>query len=225
MTILKDKIIEKVEKLFRLSENNSSEAESKAAILKARRLMAEHNIDIAELHTEEEPEEIIESENNNDSRVIWWHVRLSAIIAPAFRCRSTTALRRKKYQTRRVRVTSFIGYESDVKIAESVFQYAKSCVEHFSDEYYQKYNNGKNEYIQGFLSGISEALEKQDLELSEETALVLVVPVEVTNAMEERTSGRKHKHRAPSLEDMLAMSKGYEDGLRFDHDRKMVQTV
>ena len=41
-------IISKIEKLLALAGNNPSEAEAQAAMLKAQKLMAEHNLDLAQ---------------------------------------------------------------------------------------------------------------------------------------------------------------------------------
>ena len=109
-----EKIIEKIKKLLNMTqENGASENEAIVAALRAQKLMAEYNINVADIETSDDSTTIVEESfvcgKNNK-----WKVRLAAIIAKNFRCRV--------YFIDKSKVV-FYGYESDAKIALDVFKF------------------------------------------------------------------------------------------------------
>ena len=106
-------INEKIAHLLALASNNPSEAEAKAALLKARELMAKHKL---------RPVDCKQSENVRVIRELVgvectamtnpWAVSLSAVIAEHYCCCSYWS----RYAGRRVNTIGFVGLEDDFEI-------------------------------------------------------------------------------------------------------------
>lgn len=188
-----EKIIEKIKKVLELSKNNPSIEEAKSAALKAQRLMAEYHISMTEIEAIEDVENIVE-ERLDIGTGNKWKYTLSSIIAKNFRC---------KYFYYGKSSVVFYGYEEDAKIAAMTFKLLfevgnKEVVKYYQKErqkYIDEYNvrfDGrgiKNAFLNGYLIGIKEALEKQC------TSLMIVVPKKVEENYEKITS---NSHRISS---------------------------
>ena len=79
-------IISKIEKLLALAGNNPSETEAQAAMLKAQKLMAEHNLDLAQFkdkpqEKKEAIKDYVEGYHNTN-----WAISLAKVICDNFRC-------------------------------------------------------------------------------------------------------------------------------------------
>lgn len=183
---LNEKIIEKIKKVLELSKNNPSVEEAKSAALKAQKLMADYHISMMEIETIKDIENIIEEEVNVGLGNKWKY-SLSAIVATNFRC---------KYFYYGKDTVVFYGYEKDAEIAAMTFKILFSIGNKESTKYYQKQRQEyikcgsnfdgrgiKNAFLNGYLLGIKEALEKQC------TALMIVIPQNVKEKYKERTSG------------------------------------
>ena len=75
----KEKVLEQIKKLLARSMNNPFVAEAKACILKAQKLMAEHNLSMREV--EDVPKEVIREGVTPYTKTVWWHRNLGHIIA------------------------------------------------------------------------------------------------------------------------------------------------
>ena len=181
-----EKIIEKIKKVLELSKNNPSIEEAKSAAIKAQRLMAEYHISMSEIEAIEGTENIVE-ERIDVGTGNKWKYTLSSIIAKNFRC---------KYFYYGKSSVVFYGYEEDAKITAMTFKLLFEVGNKESAKYYQKerqkYLNVhnirfdgrgiKNAFLNGYLIGIKESLEKQC------TALMIVVPKKVEEKYIDRTS-------------------------------------
>ena len=181
-----EKIIEKIKKVLELSKNNPSIEEAKSAAIKAQRLMAEYHISMSEIEAIEDTENIVE-ERIDVGTGNKWKYTLSSIIAKNFRC---------KYFYYGKSNVVFYGYEEDAKITAMTFKLLFEVGNKESAKYYQKerqkYLNVhnirfdgrgiKNAFLNGYLIGIKESLEKQC------TALMIVVPKKVEEKYIDRTS-------------------------------------
>lgn len=173
-----EKIIEKIKKLLNMTqENGASENEAMVAALRAQKLMAEYNINVADIETSDDSMTIIE-ESFVCGKGDKWKVRLAAIIAKNFRC--------KTYLINKSEVV-FYGYESDAKIALNVFKFLFTTGNKLADKYYYEYyKNGentrgvKNTFLLGFCQGINDVLGKQCV------ALMIVTPEEVKKSFDEK---------------------------------------
>lgn len=115
---------DKIKKLLALAES-PNEHEAKAALLKARQLMAEHKIAEAELKDVEKQEvrevwtDITCSKRRNP-----WVVHLSAVIGENYCCKGC----RKHRPGEQTQYIGFIGLEDDVEVCLAIFKYAVDCI-------------------------------------------------------------------------------------------------
>ena len=184
---MKDKIIEKIKKVLELSKNNPSEEEAKAAALKAQRLMAEYDVTISEIDTEDRDEiteNAVETSTGNK-----WKYSLAGVVATNFRC---------KFFVRNKTKMIFYGYETDAMIAGQTFKYLFEVGNRRARQFYNELkrrveNSGqifqgkdvKNCFLIGYVTGIKEALDQQC------TALMIITPPEVTEKYNEMAHGFK----------------------------------
>ena len=212
-------IKDKIAKLLALAES-PNENEARAALLKARELMAEHKL---------RPEEIKKAEKAKVIREVLdvtcttmtnpWACSLSAVIATHYCCRA--------YRTQKFAVKiGLVGLEDDFEIAKRIFLYAYDCVMSYIKREIKKYPTDPpgtyrekcNAYGWGFVQGVKAAFEKQDEE-NREWGLVLVVPKAVDDSMKDMgkpsTFGRIHDNHANYR------ARGYKDGAEFDPSTKL----
>lgn len=211
---------DKIRKLLALAES-PSEHEAKAALLKARQLMAEHKL---------RPEDIEPAKNkkllNREIDVTCtkqkgaWKTPLSATIAEAYCCK---AFRKHKYRARTYHI-GFIGLEDDFDICVRIFKYAVDCVESKAAEIRRRHKDVYTpQYIEklvdayavGFNCGVSSAFERQK-EQHQEWGLVLVTPREVQEEWDAlgKASTLKDFDLA-SLDKMQYAMEGERDGREF----------
>ena len=200
-----EKVIEKIKKLLAMTEENgASENEAMIAALKAQKLMAEYNLNIADIETKDEHATIVEESfdcGNGDK----WKYRLANIIAGNFRC--------KTYFINESHIV-FYGYKSDAKIALDVFKFLFNTGNKLADRcYYEYYKNGentrgvKNTFLAGFCEGINDVLGKQCV------ALMIVTPKDVEDSFADKTKNFKTIHNRMSINnDKRAFEKGRYEG-------------
>lgn len=222
---------DKIRKLLALAES-PVEAEAKAALLKARQLMAEHK-----LREEDclEPEKLKVKKAlvgiTCTKRLNAWMVDLSAIIARNYCC---TAFRSKQRGMQTVEI-GFIGFEDDFELCERIFKYAVDCVLSHCMAMRKKYRDiytGKHlgkmcdAYGHGFTTGILEAFERQTQE-NQEYGLVLVIPQEVKDKAAEmgKATVFKEADDPKHMSEIAAMQEGYEDGQEFDPSKRLAGEV
>lgn len=120
-----DNYKEKIKKLLALARSNN-EHEARAAILKAREIMARYKLTEADL--EEKGNRKIKTINTGivyTSRTGLWITHLQKVIAENYCC--TTSVGRITKQKMEVH---FTGFEDDLEICNEVFQYAVDTVLH-----------------------------------------------------------------------------------------------
>jgi hypothetical protein len=88
----------------------------------------------------------------------------------------------------------FYGYKKNADVARDVFKFLFNTGNKLATRYYFQYRNAgkdttgvKNAFLSGFTSGVRQVLEKQC------TALMLVVPKEVTESFEDKCKKMKSK--------------------------------
>lgn len=218
---------EKIRKLLALAES-PVEAEAKAALLKARQLMAEHKLTERDCkEAEKQAVKDIRTDITCSKRREPWIIPLSATIGENYCCKG---YRNRRYgeQTNTV---GFIGLEDDVEICVEIFKYAVDCIRagvknikrEYADytAYYSKSIKQEcDSYGHGFVLGIQEAFKQQEEENRQEWGLVLVMPVEVKEAS--KHLGHEHfKSRAEENISPGAYRQGYADGKEFDPTRRL----
>ena len=221
---------DKIAKLLALAGNNPSQEEAKAALLRARELMAEHKLRPEECVVNEEPK-VVESliGISVTARKYAWAVPMSGIIAKHYCC---IAWRRhtRGTQTQQIGIT---GLEDDFEICTRIFRYAFDCVTATSEEIYkqdaewydarQRRRNAEA-YGWAFARGLEKALDKQQEE-HQEWGLVMVVPQAVRDTEIGRKKPKAYGDATKALRDSTyeARRRGYEDGLAFDPATKLAE--
>ena len=218
-----ENIKEKVRKLLTMVERGS-EYEAKVAMAKAQRLMMEHKISMAELQDQPEHKvihrvtELYFTEYKNGYRSY-----LAQYLADLYCC-STCNTRYGQSSKTYIRL---IGYQEDVEILEDILIYADACINDWYREFRKKQkgkksnrllNAWKNKYGQGFALGIRALLEQQMMEMQQEWGLVLVVPQEAKDFVENLTEAKYsfNLSRSHSVYD-----EGYNDGLHAEIQNKV----
>lgn len=215
---------DKIKKLLALAES-PNEHEAKAALLKARQLMAEHKIAEGELKDVKKQEvkevwtDITCSKRRNP-----WVVHLSAIIGENYCCKGC----RRHRPGEQTQYMGFIGLEDDVEICVAVFGYAVDCIlaeigriKKENQCYYSSYvKKFCDSYGYGFVMGVAEAFEEQQEANKESWGLVLVMPQEVLEASKHFANQEFHS-RAEKAISSDAYSKGYRQGKEFDPTKRL----
>ena len=224
MTDYKDKI----RKLLALAES-PEEAEAKAALLRARELMAKHKLTEADL--EEEKKQAVRNTLTDitcSKRRDPWIVCLSAVIGESYCCKGY----RNHARGHQTQTIGFIGLEDDVEICVAIFKYAVDCIragvkaiKKELDGYYPWYIKQQcDSYGFGFAEGIKRALDGQDEEKRGEWGLVLVMPQEVQEASQ-RLGKEDFKARTEDTIDPRAYAQGYAEGKEFDPAHRLGEGV
>ena len=118
------KITEKIAKLLALAESPYEE-EAKAALLQARRLMAEHKLMPEDIEPQENKKVIQECVGVTCTKLSSpWTVYLSTLIAAHYCCRPY----RSSVHGSKVSEIGFIGMEDDFKLCKLAFLYAYDCI-------------------------------------------------------------------------------------------------
>jgi len=222
---------EKIKKLLALAESNN-EHEARAALLKAKELMAEYKIDEIDLvDIKDRKVKRIYTDYEYTKRGEWWIANLANVIAENYCCRCAANIPYKGAQKRQI---FFIGLEGDVEICEKIFAYAVDSARKFGKLYlkdnYKGYNltsqdknRIKNSYAIGFSNGVKEAFENQKAEKvasgEDGWGLVMIIPKEVNDDC----AGFRHdtyrsKNRVVYHD---AKSDGYSEGCKFNPNGRL----
>ena len=197
---------EKIKKLLALSES-SNEYEAKSALLKAKKLMAEHKIAEIDLEDIGKKKVVhIKTEFDCSKRREAWMISLSAIIGQNFCCQSY----RSKAYNKQVATICFVGLEGDVDACVEIFRYAVECIRSGIDDLRKKSKDCTREYRKrlcdgygfGYTQGIKEAFEQQREHDETGWGLVMTVPKEVSDECKGIFTGqRRGKEIRPGNKD------------------------
>lgn len=214
---------DKIQKLLALA-GSDNENEAKAALLKARELMAANKLSEADFK-DMQKKKVVELDTGVDYTLASepWVIPLSVAICTNYCCISVNShLRRKK--TRRIII---LGLEDDAEVCSAVFKYACEFVRGKCKDIAGE-NKGadavtlrqlKKAYGLGFAAGVEKMYEKQTEEHSE-WGLVLSVPTEVSEAAPDSVFHARYSS-GRSCEEQLYRKAGYDDGLAFDPSTKL----
>ena len=215
-------IISKIEKLLALAGNNPSEAEAQAAMLKAQKLMAEHNLDMAQFKDQPQEKKEAVTEYFKGYHNTNWAISLAKVICDNFRCNLLLA---PGYGL------VFVGLKDDVAICKAVFTFAAQTLDKNMRKLRRQYRKaGKptdgisGDYSAGFIAGL-QAKYKEQVDKNNwglvlvKDALVEQLTKDIINPKGKITSGKKLKQSGdPGL-----YAKGYLDGKNLGSDQKALQ--
>lgn len=170
-----NKMLEKVQKLLALAGNNPSEQEAKAAAMKAQKLIAQYNLDLSALSSEEVIQyKLLKAEHPNNNG---YRGQLASILAPNFRCKAI-------YLGTDVH---FFGREGDVDTCVGVFNYLYKTMrtngcrqERIARKEGRSAHGVANCYWSGFMRGLKDELGAQS------KALAIIVPEDVKDKFTEK---------------------------------------
>lgn len=223
-----DKLIDKIEKLIRLSSSNN-EHEARAAMMKARELMAKHHIRMEDVSPEERENESVECSTTLEKFRESWISDLAAVIADNFRCR-TLILRSARGGIYKIR---FYGVNDDSFVCMEIFRYALQVVNSrvktmrgiFKESGKSFEYNDKLVYCHGFMTGLQANFTEQTRQQRRSRdddcfALALCVPAVVDKAIESigDLENKKPSERPTiSRKNSMLYGIGYTDGKTFQN--------
>lgn len=209
-------IREKIEKLLALA-SSPNENEAKAALLKAKELMAKNKLTEADFEDLKKQElKTFKCEDitwTTDSGRVWM-AELAQLICNEYLCVAAWGTK----PGTRTHVLHITGIEDDLEICKSVMGYAVGFVEGQIEILQRKHpkQNPKaiaNSYAEGFILGLELAFEEQKEE-HPEWGLVVVKSEEIRN-FEDKLSSKSVKTKKPAF-DPLAYMVGQTDGHKFN---------
>jgi hypothetical protein len=208
-------IREKIQKLLNLAES-PNENEARAALLKARELMAQNKLSEDDFNKKEAKLASMDCEDikwTTDSGDIWM-VSLCKLICNNYCCVASWRTARGS----RTHMLVITGLEDDVTVCGEVIAYAigfiRSAIIRVGRRTPgQDIKSVKRSYAEGFITGLEIAFEMQK-EQHQEWGLVLVKPKEVQEY--EDNLGCKNVKTKQADFDPLAYMKGHNDGLEFN---------
>ncbi len=216
---------EKIRKLLALAES-PNEHEAKAALLKAKQLMAEHKISELDIKDVEKQEvKNILTDITCSKRRNPWVVELSATIGENYCCKSYRNHRWGE-QTQRI---GFIGLEDDIEICIAIFKYAVECILAGEKRLKKELNDYgytgdyiktmRDSYGFGFVRGIRSVFYKQKQE-HQEWGLVMVMPKEVEEASS-HLGKEPFEAKAADNISASAYNLGRQDGRNFRPEKRL----
>lgn len=207
---------EKIQKLLALAQS-PNENEAKAALLKAKELMARNKLTEADFEDLQKQE--LKSFQCTD--VAWttdsgrtWMTRLANLICNEYLCVAAWRTPRGS----RTHTLVITGMEDDLEICKSVIGYAVGFIEGRIEYLQRKFRMQDpkavaNSYAEGFILGLELAFEEQRTE-HPEWGLVVVKPEEVKK-FEDGLGSKSVKTKQAGF-DPLAYMKGQTDGQNFN---------
>ena len=168
-----EKVKDRIRKLLNMANDTSSPNEAAIAAERARKLMAKHQLDNADIVMEEldDPDQLIYCETGKSYRKMpGWMQSLAVSVARASDCQvklafssETTAKGRAKYQLR------FEGYKPDVELSEWLFNYLCKQIDQQADAEKKlnqrfpadSYRESPQRYMSSFRDGMSSGIRKK----------------------------------------------------------------
>ena len=222
-----ENIKETISKLLALS-GSPNEHEAKAALLKARELMAKHKIREADIEQIKDAKVIDRLTNIACTKMTnTWAVRLSNIIADHYCCRSY----RQSYSGSKKVTIGLVGLEGDIDICEQILNYAFECIASECKQIRKQFQHTyvpavtrqmADAYGNGFCAGILQAYREQDSE-NQEYGLILVTPQPVIDVISQMDYGGSYGVINYEGWRNRFAQQGYRDGVQFDPSTKLTQ--
>lgn len=221
-------IVDKIAKLLSLAES-PNENEAKAAMLKARKLMAENKLRPEDIRSAETQKLMHETIGVTFTRTMDpWKEYLATVIGNAYCCQGYMYCEKGK----RIHEVGFIGLEDDFQICKKIYTYAVSCVESkLADIAFSmrqchtaiEIRNAQKAYGVGFVKGLTAAYQAQNRE-HQEYGLVLVKPREVLEdaGMLNKPDNWKYSEEKNDA-NKKARAQGVRDGYNFHPETRIQQ--
>lgn len=168
MTEEKESILKRIQKLLRMSEENgASQNEAMLAAQKVQELLQEHNLSLSDVDKDEGVIEPIGSEDFDIDKDKWksW---ITSATARLYFCTTYTSKRVDRATYKYVKVRTFVGRESNRKVAKSMCDYFIEAVERMADKEFASVPGSKSDinrmkfnFKQGCAMELSNRLEEK----------------------------------------------------------------
>lgn len=225
-----DAVKDKITKLLALA-GSSNENEAKAALLKARELMAKHKLWPEELQRVSS-NKVIEAHIGVfcTKQTDTWVDNLAAVIAAHYCCKS---VRYHHKNAKKVEI-GFAGLEDDFAVCKRIFLYAYDCVQSQKKRITaseKKHGSASaeiremcNAYGRGFCLGLQATFTQQTAQ-HQEWGLVMAVPQAVEEAVSHWGKPSAYGNiRVDGWRQQYAAT-GYKDGEAFDPGRRLADNA
>jgi hypothetical protein len=220
MTDKRAKIIEKIQKLLRLSKSKN-EHEAALAAARAQELLAKYNLDEADLTEREIPKEACTAKTETVKKPAGWVYILASSVAGAFDC---SYFHSSWYGT-----INFIGVDADHEIANFTFGYLYRTINRLASGFMAKSQQkrltakGKKKvrlsYCLGAAQVVSQRLQQQKALTPITTTALIPVKKALIEAKRKEYGVVTEKLKEEDLSDR-AFWLGRRDGASIDHGRR-----
>ena len=215
-TIVDGGILKKIQNILAKAESTDNEEEAKIFFMKAQELMAKNDISMEQVTIKDEPKEVThEMAKAGKKTTAGRNLKLAQMIAKNFKCEVYLT------HTKTEPVLMFMGFESDVKVANMTFDTISKFMERKRSQIYRQYKKeGKDtkgireSYTTGFLNG----LEQGFLANVQEKGLIIITPQEVKKEFNEMTKNSKPTKVSNKVHDSELYHKGLKDGRGFGRE-------
>jgi len=226
MTEKMQSVLEKVKKLIALAGNNPNQEEAESAMMRAQQLLAKHGLSMAQAEASAGvKQEATEKQGTVHSKAAtWWQKLIADVIARNFRCRIYLNMFRGGHT-----YLIFVGLPVDVEVASDIYDLAVGTAKREADKYLRLakdkalvWNRSisvatRNDYIRGWVGGLRESFREN----VESNALVVVVPEEVNDHMQQKKLRQVPNSRTTTAGSEEARRSGRTDGSRFNRREKI----
>jgi ubiquitin len=222
----KDKILDRVVKLFKLgsADANTTEAEMMLAISRAKEMMARHNLSMAEAETKlGTPEHVSQLRDRvkeytaytrKISDFAYYDYNVASCVMTLTGTRAIVSI--GKQQWNGLSTMRFIGMEEDVGIAAEIFIIFLEAVRRAARSTYGSgWSARHTAYAIGFSSRMARRAQEVGNQLSREEATTMALVVQgKSQAIDDylRNKGVGQSTRKPKIADGEAYARGYTDG-------------
>ena len=220
MSAIKDKIT----RLLALSQSPEEE-EAKAALLKARELMAKHKLQPEDFPKEQKKKVVMARDGVTYTAMTDpWAMSMAQIVGERYCCE---AYKSKVPKAKRADVC-FAGFEDDFEVCKRIYLYAYSFVQskclriRKGNQRWHRVGEIRqmcNAYGWGFCSGLSAAFKEQD-QAHQEWGLVMAVPQAVRDVTAKMTKSRPVKAQVGGWLAQYARA-GYAEGKKYNPTRQL----
>lgn len=217
---MNNKVIFKIQNLLELAYDAPNDEEGQTALLMAQKLMVKHNLSMNDVITTQTKNKIGETVGTWEYRMPWWQEKLAAILGENFRCKVI----RRRIVDEGITQIIFFGYQSDAELCTKVYEGAILYLKYRLKRFFSiipkaRWKDYKKSYLLGFLAGLDERFRKQ-AQTSEEFALMVQVPAEVTEEQKRRMGELKSRETKVKIENVDF--EAYVDGLDHAKETKLM---
>jgi len=230
-----EKVLARIKKLLALAVDKSNPNESENAMLMAQKLMAEHNVemaDVEDIDVDHKPDVVQGYATYVSRNMPWWYRELARIISKNFRVKYLLGTRPQASKSKKAQERGeipqdiiFVGLKEDVQIAVEVYRFAIDAIKYHADRYARKmYAKGaemyglRDSFTEGFLKGLEEKFKTQ---VTQNNWLMVLdlhpAVIDYLNQMniKERVLKTNRNATANDLLHAMAYEAGREEGKKF----------